>query len=201
MESLIRQLIPHAPHLGLYVAPDIPDQKLERALKDYATDFSRSEVIVLYDATRLGTGGDGALFTDTRLTFQNSNLQNAHALRYADIVGVRARRRLLGGRYVELQVNRGRATILLRLDFSARPAAAEYVNRFLSEAMLIETDLGGRRRVGESAAQKAPHPSADPGKLEKELQRLVQRGVITELELKRMLRSLNEEEEQRRSER
>lgn len=138
MQRLIRELIPHAPNIGLYVAPDIPDRMLDRALSDYGGSLQRDDVLVLYDATRLGTGGDGALFAAHHFAFQNTNLERGQTVKYSDIVGVQSRRRFLGGRYIEVQVNRGRATVPLRIDFSARPEAADYVTRFLREAMLYE---------------------------------------------------------------
>jgi hypothetical protein len=111
---------------------------LDRALSDYGGEMSASEVVALYDATRFGTGGDGALFASTRFAFQNTDLERGQMVRYTDVVGVSDKRRLLGGRYVELEVNRGRATVSIRIDFSARPDASRYVARFLHEAMLYE---------------------------------------------------------------
>lgn len=176
VEALIRQLIPHAPHIGLHLAPDIPDRKLDRALRQFGRDIDRADVIALYDATRLGTGGDGVLFTAYGVSFQNSILQPVQTVRYADIVGTKTGRRLLGGRYIEIQVNRGRATIPLRIDFSARPAAAEYVARLLSDAMLVES--------------RSPTPGTDVERVARELRKLVDRGVLTESDMKRMLDAL-----------
>ena len=130
MDALLREYLPHAPKLGLFVAPEIPKAKLSAALGDYATNVQADEVIALYDATRLGSGKDGALFLVDRLVFQNNNLQTPRAIRYDDIVRVDAKRKLLGGRKVEIDVNQGRATVTESIDFSGRPGAAEYVERF-----------------------------------------------------------------------
>jgi hypothetical protein len=136
MESLLREYLPHAPNVGLYLAPEIPPAKLRAALADYGADARPEEVLALYDATRLGSGKDGALFLADRFVFQNHDLQPAQTVRYHDVVRVEARRLLLGGRKVEVDVNRGRATVTETLDFSGQPGAAEFVERFLKEAML-----------------------------------------------------------------
>jgi len=134
VEALIRVYIPHAPNLGLYVAPEIPKTKLRAALGDYARDVQGDDVLAMYDATRLGSGKDGALFLSDRFVFQNNNLQTTRTVLYDDIVRVDAKRKLLGGRKVEIDVNQGRATVTESIDFSGRPDAAEYVERFLREA-------------------------------------------------------------------
>ncbi len=136
MDHLIRDLLPTAPDLGLFTVPDIPAKKLAAATGDYGRDVSASAVLALYDATRLGSAKDGALFLADRLVFQNNALQSPRTVRYDDLVGVRQTRGLLGGRSVEMDLNRGRATVTETLDVSAHPGAAEFVERFLREAML-----------------------------------------------------------------
>jgi hypothetical protein len=84
----------------------------------------------------MGTARDGAVFLRDRVIFQNTDLEPPQTVRYEDVVGVALKRRFLGGRRVELQVNRGRATFTLSIDFSGKPKAAPYVARFLHEAML-----------------------------------------------------------------
>lgn len=54
IEALIRERMPHAPQMGLYVAPDLPDKKVRNALSDYAADVKQGEVLALYDATLRG---------------------------------------------------------------------------------------------------------------------------------------------------
>lgn len=141
--DLIRERLPHAPQMGLYVSPDLPEKKVQKALSDYATDVDPAEVVALYDATLTGTGGDGAVFTATRVVFQNNDLQPVHSIRYQDLVGVEASSRWwgLGGKKVDLKVNRGRATFDVVLDFSGAPEAADYVADVLHEAMLSDVEL------------------------------------------------------------
>lgn len=136
MRSLIKDLIPTAPQIGLYVAPDIPEEKLSNALADFAKGLAREDVVALYDATLMGSAKDGAVFTREAVVFQNNDLEPAHHIGYQDIVQVESKRRLLGGRRLFLTVNRGRATFDLVMDFSGKPEAAAYVLRFLREAML-----------------------------------------------------------------
>ena len=136
MTDLIREFLPTAPDAGLYVAPDIPADKLAAAVKDYADGVDARDVVALYDATRLGSAKDGALFLADRLVYQNNNLQRPRTVRYQDLVGVRTERKLLGGVAVEMDVNQGRATVTETLDFSGRPAAAEYVQTLLDRVML-----------------------------------------------------------------
>lgn len=141
MESLVRELLPTAPDLGLFVAPDIPLEKLQGAIEDYAPTVAPEAVLALYDATRFGSAKDGALFLDDHFVFQNNDLQAPRVIRYEDIVGVRSKKQMLGGRAVEVEVNRGRATHTEAMDFSARPGGAEFVERFLHEAMLRSAAL------------------------------------------------------------
>lgn len=137
MRQLVEELIPHAPQMGLYLAPNIPSSKLRNALGDYADSIEAADVLALYDATLMGNAKDGALFTADRLVFQNHGLDPIHEVRYADIVGVNRQRKWIGGRRVVLKVNRGRATFDVTIDFSGRPKASDFVARFLKEAMLV----------------------------------------------------------------
>jgi len=148
--DLLRERLPHAPQMGLYVVPDLPDRPLRNALSDYATDVDRPEVLALYDATLSGTGGDGAVFCADRFVFQNNDLQAAQTVRYPDLVGVDATSRWwgLGGKTVDLTVNRGRATFDLTLDCSGAPAAAEHMASFLHAAMLRGVDLDAEEEGG-----------------------------------------------------
>ena len=138
-------LLPTAPDHGLYSGADIPPAKLAAAVRDYARDVSPADVLALYDATRLGSAKDGALFLADRLVFQNNDLQQPRTIRYDDLVGVRQTRSFLGGRAIEMDLNRARATVTETLDLSAHPGAAEFIERFLHEAMLasVQPEPGG----------------------------------------------------------
>lgn len=181
MDALLRDYLPTAPDLGLYVAPDLPAAKLRAALADYAPEVDAVDVIALYDATRLGSAKDGAVFLADRLVFQNNDLQPARTVRYEDVVGVRAKRKLLGGREVQIDLNRGRATVTETLDFSGQPGAAEFVERFLQQVLAV----GAR-----PAAMPPSDPTADGTDrraVEDALDQLVRLGRLTEADRQRML--------------
>ena len=181
MTDLLREYLPTAPDLGLYVVPDIPASKLRAALADYAPEVDPADVVALYDATRLGSAKDGAVFLDDRLVFQNNDLQPARTVRYEDVVGVRGKRKLLGGREVQIDLNRARATVTETLDFSGQPGAAEYVERFLQQVLA----------VGVRAEAPPPDPSAegttDRRAVEDALDRLVALGRLAGADRQRML--------------
>lgn len=178
MTDLIREYLPTAPDLGLYVAPDLPAGKLRAALADYAPDVEPDDVVALYDATRLGTAKDGAVFLRDRLVFQNNALQPPRAIRYEDVVGVRGKRKLLGGREVLVDLNRGRATVTETLDFAARGEAAEHVERLLKEIL------------ARGVRPEAQASSTDRAAVEAALDRLVQAGSLEAADRRRMLDAL-----------
>lgn len=183
MRDLIIELIPHAPQLGLFVAPNIPADKLDNALKDYAKDVGSDAVLALFDATLMGSAKDGAVFTASGFVFQNNDLEPAHTVDYGDIVDVDSRRKLIGGRRVAVTVNRGRATFKLEMDFSGKPDAAEYVTRFLKEAMLrgVSTSSGGN---------EADAPATNVEAVREALQDLHERGQLSGRDLEALLRML-----------
>ena len=75
MLGLITDLIPHAPKLGLFVAPRIPAKKLRNAIEDYAPQLEPDDVLALFDATLTGNARDGMVLAADRLVFQNHNLE------------------------------------------------------------------------------------------------------------------------------
>ena len=184
MESFIKEFIPHDPTLGLFVDPDIPVKKVQNALQDYAKKVHRREVVALYDATLLGSGKDGALFLADRIVFQNNDLQPAYEVKYDDLVEVELKKKLMGGRTIELMVNRGRATINLELDFSGKSKAAPYVERFLQEAMhrATEIEIMSKRQASNAAS------GTDVRAVEEALFDLVQQGALSEEDFRKMIR-------------
>ena len=178
MTSLLREYLPTAPDLGLYTVPDIPASKLRAALADYAPEVEPADVLALYDATRLGSAKDGAVFLADRLVFQNNDLQPARTIRYGDIVGVRSKRKLLGGREIQIDLNRARATVTETLDFSGQPGAAEFVERFLQQALAL------------GAAPAASASGTDRRAVEAALDQLVAVGALAEADRQRMLDAL-----------
>jgi hypothetical protein len=190
MNDLVRDLIPHAPQMGLYVGPDIPADKRRNALQDYADEMTPDEVLALYDATLMGNAKDGALFASDRFVFQNSDLESAQTVRYRDLVGVTVKRRLLGGRKIRLDVNRGRATFQLTMDFSGSTEAAEYVARFLDEAM-HQSAAADMASPGPAGATQGDEET-DVDAVRAALNDLRDRGQLAEADYRRLLAVLDE---------
>ena len=186
MESFIKEFIPHDPTLGLFVAPDIPPKKVQNALQDYAKKVHRREVVALYDATLLGSGKDGALFMADRIVFQNNDLQPAYEVKYDDLVEVDLKKKLMGGRTIELMVNRGRATINLELDFSGKSKAAPYVERFLQEAMHRATEI----ELMEKRSEQKEKTGTDVRAVEEALFDLVEQGLLRQEDYRKMIRAI-----------
>jgi hypothetical protein len=195
MKALIQELIPHAPNLGLFVAPHLPADKVRNALRDYATSVSHEEVVALYDATLLGSAKDGAVFASDRFVFQNNNLEPAQVVHYGDLVEVDSERKLFGGPKVNLSVNRGRATIALSLDFSGKPDAAAYVARFLKEAMLRGAAEEMDRPLGAEEGVAAPaHAQTDRGAVRRALDALRTQGQLSDADFARLMEVLERTE-------
>jgi hypothetical protein len=195
MESLLHEYLPQAPQHGLYRAPAIPTDKLQAAIRDYGRDVEPSAVLALYDATRLGSAKDGALFFADRLIYQNNDLTPPQTIRYEDIVRVNEKRLFLGGRKVELDVNEGRATTTHALDFSGRADAAGYVTRFLHEAMLASARSAMRAPKQEASAAGASLTTAagsDVATVEQALDDLRTAGALADADYRRLLAALRE---------
>jgi len=182
MEDLIQNRIPHAPQMGLFVRPDIPENRLSNAIRDYAQHVAAGDVVALYDATLSGNGKDGAVFTTDRFVFQNTDLEAPQTVRYRDLIEVDSKRRWLGlgGKKVELTINRGRATFDLVMDFSGQPDAADYVADFLHEAVIRDVQLGST--PSESSSSRTNRTAVRDA-----LARLRERGDLTDEDMQRML--------------
>ena len=185
MKDLIHELIPHAPHMGLYVAPNIPADKLRNALHDFAPSMQPDEVVALYDGTLMGGAKDGAVFAADRFIFQNTDLEPAHEVRYEDVVSVERKRGLFKGKKVYLDVNRGRATFALKLDVSARPKALDYLYRFLHEAMLLPVEPSAKPPPGARTAA-----GTDLDAVRQALDTLRAQGLLAEADYYRLLDAL-----------
>ncbi len=173
MRTLIEDLIPHAPEIGLYVAPEIPHKRLRGATRDYAKDVHPEDIIALYDGTFLGNGKDGAVFLEDRLIFQNSDLEPSQTLHYRDIVFVESSRSRLRGASIKMEINRGKATFPVKLDLSKHPRSLEYIEKLLRKLMV------------------APEPSVVQETnwtvVSKALNRLLSEGHLTESDYQRLI--------------
>jgi len=169
--------------MGLFVRPDIPDTRLTNAVQDYAQHVRSIDVIALYDATLSGNGKDGAVFASDRFVFQNTDLEAPQTVRYRDLIEVEAKRRWmgLGGKKVELTVNRGRATFDLVMDFSGQPDAADYIAEFLDQAASADVTLG-----------RSATSSTDLRVVEAALARLKEQGALSSDDMKKMLDAIQQ---------
>ncbi|MEM6783015.1 MAG: hypothetical protein AAF624_04695 [Bacteroidota bacterium] len=192
MQSLVREYLPHAPQHGLYVAPEIPRGKLQGALGDYAKGVHPNDVLALYDATRLGSAKDGVVFLADRLVYQNHDFQPPLTIHYRDVVRVQEKKQFLGGRKLDVDVNRGRATVTDTLDFSAHPEATEYVARFLQHVLIAEVDamLETPPEVPEPPPSRGPDPGTDLSAVRAALDKLYELGRLTATDRDRMLAAL-----------
>ena len=173
MRTLIEDLLPHAPKIGLYVAPEIPPKRLRGATRDYAKDVNPKDILALYDGTFLGNGRDGVVFLEDRLVFQNSNLEPSQTVHYRDIVFVESSRSRLRGAYIEMEINRGRATFSVKLDLSKHPKSLEFIEKLLHKAMLLP-ELSDSQGTDWNAVGKA-------------LENLRSAGSLTEADYQRLM--------------
>ncbi len=137
MRSLVQELLPHAPKIGLFVTPEIPSKRLKGATKDYAKKIHPEDIIALYDGTFLGNGRDGAIFLEDRFVFQNSDIESAQTIRYCDIVFVESHQSMMRGSYINIEVNRGRATFSVKLDLSKHPGSMKYIEKLFQKLMIV----------------------------------------------------------------
>ncbi|MEM8557908.1 MAG: hypothetical protein AAGG50_08795 [Bacteroidota bacterium] len=192
MQSLVREYLPHAPQHGLYVAPEIPRGKLQGALGDYAKGVHPNDVLALYDATRLGSAKDGVVFLADRLVYQNHDFQPPLTIRYRDVVRVQEKKQFLGGRKLDVDVNRGRATVTDTLDFSAHPEASEYVSRLLQQVLIADVDamLEQEAAPPEPTSELGPEAGTDLVAVRVALDKLHELGRLTDADRDRMLDAL-----------
>ena len=173
MRTLIKDLLPHAPKIGLYVAPEIPPKRLKGATRDYAKDAHPEDILALYDGTFLGNGKDGAVFLEDRLIFQNSDLESSQTVCYRDIIFIESSRSKLRGAHIMMEVNRGRAIFSVKLDLSRHPRSTEYIEQFLRNVMLLP-DPSNSEETDWAAVSRA-------------LDRLRSDGSLTEVDYERLM--------------
>ena len=173
MRTLIEDLLPHAPKIGLYVTPGIPQKRLRGATRDYAKDAHPNDILALYDGTFLGNGKDGAVFLEDRLIFQNSDLESPQTVCYRDIVFIESSRSKIRGANIVIEVNRGRATFSVKLDLSRHPESTEYIEQLLRSVMLLP-DPSSSKETDWTVVSRA-------------LDRLRSDGSLTEADYKKLM--------------
>ena len=68
----------------LFLAGDIPTEKLNSALENYAKSVAKDDVLLLYDNTVFGGAQDGLILTSEAVHWRNY-LEEVERIRYADI--------------------------------------------------------------------------------------------------------------------
>lgn len=78
----------------VYIAPNIPEKKLNGAIKGITGDsVTPHQVLLVYDATLWGGAGDGILLSKDTL-FYKPLLSDAHSVKFTDILSVDYRRKI-----------------------------------------------------------------------------------------------------------
>ncbi|MCC4610014.1 J domain-containing protein [Xanthomonas campestris] len=72
LESLQRVVLTDEPIKRIYIAPQIPEQKLARALASYGTDLQPQDVIALVDDSFFGGARVGLLITEAQIRFKEA---------------------------------------------------------------------------------------------------------------------------------
>lgn len=67
VEYIVRKYADQISDSRIWFAPDIPSNKLQSALRSYATDVSPNEVLMLVDETLFGGCKDGMLITHRKI--------------------------------------------------------------------------------------------------------------------------------------
>lgn len=170
MTELVRDLIPHAPQMGLYVAPEIPPDLLRNAVESVGGGTKPDAVLALFDNSIFGNARDGALLTGDGIIFRKSG-QPVHMVRYEDITHVDKKKGFFS-KALHLDVNRGRATFTVTIDVSNNAEALDYLHRFLQETMLQTTPVG----------------TTDWDAVQQALMALRRRGLLTHEDYARLMR-------------
>lgn len=125
----------------VYIAPEIPDKKMNNALKDIAPGERPEHVLVLIDTSLLGSGKAGLVFVGDKVYINNSFTKMTIA--YQDVSTVNVDTKIVfdnKGRQksieqVELEKKDGTKTDLTpALDFINKKSFAELINGIILEA-------------------------------------------------------------------
>ena len=57
---------------SIYIAPEIPEKKINKAVKGFDFKGDIRNIVALYDSTTFGSGADGLLFTGERFIYHES---------------------------------------------------------------------------------------------------------------------------------
>lgn len=71
----------------VYIAPNIPEKKLNKAIKSFKYEGNPENIIALLDTTLLGSGADGLMFTGEKVIFKPAYF-DPHHIKYEVITDV-----------------------------------------------------------------------------------------------------------------
>jgi hypothetical protein len=100
-ERLLASVAPHEPENQWYCSPNIPQKKLDRAIRKYAPALKRDDVLALMDGSLLGSAEMGFLLTVEGVHYRRSG--RGGAIRWSEIAGAKP----VGSSEIDLAVNGG----------------------------------------------------------------------------------------------
>jgi hypothetical protein len=86
-ERLLAELTPHYPKNKWYLHPEIPQDKLDGAMKNYAAGLKREDVLALGDGTLFGSAESGCLLTTDAICC--SAARGGRMVRWSEIANAR----------------------------------------------------------------------------------------------------------------
>jgi len=78
----IKESVRNIAKKGIYIAPDIPEKKLNNVIKAFNCESFQKSILAIYDNTLLGSAKEGLVFTGEKLLYNNESLYEIY---YKDI--------------------------------------------------------------------------------------------------------------------
>jgi len=101
-ERLLARVVPHDPQNQWYCSPNIPQKKLDRAIRKYGSGLKSDDVLALLDGTVFGSAEIGVLLTTEGIWYRRSG--KSGAVRWSEI----AEAKPVGSAEIDITVNGGR---------------------------------------------------------------------------------------------
>jgi hypothetical protein len=101
-ESLLARVVPHDPQNQWYCSPNIPQKKLDRAVRKYGSGIKADDVLALLDGTVFGSAEMGLLLTMEGIWYRRSG--KGGAVRWSEISDAKP----VGSADIEIRVGEGR---------------------------------------------------------------------------------------------
>jgi hypothetical protein len=100
-EKLLAGVAPHDPQNQWYCSPNIPQKKLDRAIRKYGSGLKSDDVLALLDGTVFGSAEMGLLLTTEGIWYRRSG--KGGAVRWSEIAEVKP----VGSAEIDIRVNGG----------------------------------------------------------------------------------------------